>query len=246
VAIGHRISSPKKGLFFGPLSAASAIDELFLYATSQQKYATDVLKLPAAGVPLIAFHADSRFFRPIDAVSNQPRPRKMVSAAGLEWRDYPTLIDVARQLPEVDFHIAAASPWSKHKDQTVGESLPDNVTVRRHDYDSLRSLYLSSDCVAVPLYETDFQAGVTTILEAMACGIPVITSKTTGQTDVIRDCENGLYVSPGDAPALRSAIESVLSDLDLSSRLSRNGRAWVEEYASLELWSKILVESICG
>jgi glycosyltransferase involved in cell wall biosynthesis len=246
VAIGHRISTPKKRVFFTSLSAADAIDSLFLYASSQLRYAGDVLHLPPEKTPLTAFHADCRFFRPIESISAAPRKRRMVSAAGLEWRDYPTLIEVAHRMPDVDFHIAAASPWSKHKNEAAGALVPENVTVRRHDYDSLRTLYLSSDCVAVPLYETDFQAGVTTILEAMACGRPVVTSNTTGQTDVIRDGENGMYAKPGDPAALQTKIEQILNDPALSARLSTSARSWVENNASLELWAQTLTNCICS
>ena len=245
IAIGHRISSPKKRFFFSRLAAADGIDVLFLYATAQVRYAADVLGLAPAKTPLIAFHADCRFFRPIDEISAVPRERKRVGAAGLEWRDYPTLLEVARQMPDTDFYLAAASPWSKHKNETSDATIPANVTVGRLDYNALRTMYLTSDCVAVPLYETDFQAGVTTILEAMACGRPVIVTRTTGQSDVVQDGENGLYVPAGDVAALRSSIERVLDDGSLASALSVSAQNWVQTHASLELWSEIIVKRIC-
>ena len=61
--------------------------------------------------------------------------------------------------------LAAASPWSKRANETEGRALPDNVTARAYNYRELRDLYASASFVVVPLYETDFQAGVTTILE---------------------------------------------------------------------------------
>jgi glycosyltransferase involved in cell wall biosynthesis len=91
----------------------------------------------------------------------------------------------------------------------------------------------------VPLDDTDFQAGVTTILEAMAMGKPVIVTHTLGQTDVVEDRRSitrgttprsrrssllrnlaesaglmldptGFYVPPSDPEALRRAVVYLL------------------------------------
>ena len=82
---------------------------------------------------------------------------------------------------------------------------------RGYGYRELRDLYASSRFIVVALYETDFQAGVTTILEAMAMGKAVIASRTRGQRDVIEDGVTGIYVPPGDSAALRKAIVDLLA-----------------------------------
>jgi glycosyltransferase involved in cell wall biosynthesis len=97
-------------------------------------------------------------------------------------------------------------------------------------------LYASSRFVVVPLYENDFQAGVTTILEAMAMGKAVIVSRTSGQRDVIQDGVNGIYVPPGDPRALRSAILNLLEHPEEAARLGMNARKTIESAMSLELW----------
>jgi rhamnosyl/mannosyltransferase len=61
-------------------------------------------------------------------------------------------------------------------------------------------------------------------LEAMASGTPVIsTSVRSGVPWVNRDGETGLVVAPGDACALRTALETLLSDAVLRSRLGAAG-----------------------
>ncbi len=246
VTIGHRISTPKKQAFFARFKVQNVIDCIFLYASSQQKFAEEILGLTSNQAPLIAFHADSKFFRPIDEISQEVRSRQQVCAAGLEWRDYPTLLEVARRMPGVDFHIAAASPWSKHKNETAGKELPPNVTVKRHDYYSLRNLYLTSDVTAVPLYETDFQAGITTILEAMACGRTVITSATTGQTDAVVDDVNGYYVPSGSVDVLEAKIAAALGSESDRRRIGASARSWIEQNATLEIWASKIADRICA
>ena len=154
------------------------------------------------------------------------------------------MIEAARGLPDVEFKLAAASPWSKHSNRTESIDLPGNVTARRYEYAELRDLYASSRLVVVPLLETDFQAGITTILEAMAMGKAVVVTKTTGQGDVVIDGETGLYVSPGDATSLRIAISRLISEAEFASRLGANGRKWVEDHASLDLWSGKIAQSL--
>ena len=93
----------------------------------------------------------------------------------------------------------------------------------------------------MPLIDVEFQAGVTTILEAMSMGKPVVCSKTRGQTDVLRDDETGVYVPPGDAPALREAITRLLDDPERAARLGSAARDWVVEHADIERYADRLV-----
>lgn len=62
------------------------------------------------------------------------------------------------------------------------------------------------------------------IVEALACGLPVVTTPTTGIPEVVQNEHNGLLVEPGDADALAKAIERLASDSDLYSRLAEGAR----------------------
>jgi glycosyltransferase involved in cell wall biosynthesis len=241
VTIGHRLSAGKKRPFYTWLRAHRQMDAIFVYATAQRDFAAEALRIPPEKLSLIPFHADQRFYR--------PRPADIVRehqicAAGLEWRDYPTLIEAVTPMPHLLVKLAAASPWSKHTDETRDRVLPPNVDARRYDYDALRTLYAESAFVVVPLRETDFQAGVTTMLEAMAVGKAVIATRTTGQTDVITDGVNGLTVAPGDAEGWRTAIRRLRDDAPLRARLGENGRRWVAENATLDAWSTRLADAL--
>ena len=240
VTIGHRLSAGKKRLFFQTLKAQKQMRTIFVYAQAQSDWATDTLGIAPEKVSLIPFHADDRFYRPLSLV---PAPNQ-ICAAGLEWRDYPTLIDAVSELPELSVKLAAASPWSKGRNETEGRTLPPNVDARRYDYAGLRDLYANSLFVVVPLYETDFQAGVTTILEAMAMGKAVIATRTAGQTDVIEDGVTGLTVAPGDVEGWQAAILRLRTDDALRERLGRAARRWVEENATLDLWAARLAEAV--
>ena len=243
VSIGHRLSAGKKRLFFALLGVQRQIDAIFVYAQTQKDFAVDRLGLADKQVRLIAFHADDLFYRPqTKAVVDKGQ----ICSAGLEWRDYPTLIKAVADTPDLTVNLAAASPWSKHANETDACVLPPHVSARRYDYDNLRALYAGSSFVVVPLYENDFQAGVTTILEAMAMGKAVIATRTSGQTDVITDGENGLYVAPGDVSGWKAAIQRLRDNASLRARLGRNGRRWVEQNASLARWVENIASALRG
>lgn len=231
VLIGHRLTPRKKRPFLRALHPQ--MDALILYSSGQCAYAREELGVPEAKLNRIPFHADHRFFRPLPPAADAP-PR-LVCSAGLEWRDYPTLLEAVTGL-DVELRIAAASPWSRHRDETAGRALPPNVSARRYDYHALRGLYADSRIVVTPLYENDFQAGVTTLLEGMAMGRACIVTRTTGQSDVVRNHENGLYVPPGDPAALRKTLLELLDSPEQTSRLGAQARRDIEEEMTLDHW----------
>ncbi|HLK56691.1 MAG TPA: glycosyltransferase family 4 protein [Chthonomonadaceae bacterium] len=234
--IGHRLSARKKRLFLRALHPQ--MDALFLYAAPQWNYARQELGIPEAKLHRIPFHADHRFFRPLPPVPEAPE--RLICSAGLEWRDYPTLVEAVRGL-DVKVRIGAASPWSRCRNEMQNRPLPPNVTAQRYPYGALRRLYADARAVVVPLYETDFQAGITTILEGMAMGKPVIATRTTGQGDTVCDGVNGLTVPPGDAPALRQAILRMLANPEEAACLGAQARRELVENYTLDHWVERIV-----
>ena len=68
----------------------------------------------------------------------------------------------------------------------------------------------------------------------MALGVPVVTTDVNGLTETVIDGRTGLVVPERDPAALADALERVLGDPELASRLSRDARAHVAQGFSLE------------
>ena len=79
------------------------------------------------------------------------------------------------------------------------------------------------------------------LLEAMACGVPVIGSAVGGITDIIKDQETGLLVRQKDPGDLAEKINRVLTDEELSRRLGKRGYDFAKERFS---WSFIAGECL--
>ena len=72
------------------------------------------------------------------------------------------------------------------------------------------------------------------ILEAMACGKPVIASKIGGPAEIVKDAETGFLVNPRDTEAIAERIIRLIKDGKLRKKMGRKARKIVVEKYSLE------------
>ncbi len=105
---------------------------------------------------------------------------------------------------------------------------------------ALRDLYARAACLVLPSLHEGFGLPV---LEAMACGTPVITSSSSSLPEVGGDA--ALQVDPHDAIDLSDAMYRVLSDADLREELRERGLRWVGGFSwrrTAEQMSRLLDE----
>jgi glycosyltransferase involved in cell wall biosynthesis len=85
---------------------------------------------------------------------------------------------------------------------------------------ALLALYRDADCLLFPSWLEGFGLP---LLEAMACGTPVVTSGRSSMPEVAGPA--AVYVDPGSPHGIASAVASLLSDHDHRRRLAEIGRA---------------------
>ncbi len=78
-----------------------------------------------------------------------------------------------------------------------------------------------------------FEGHPKALLEAMSCGVTVIGANSPGIREVVRDGDTGLLAGT-DAPSIRAAIDRVLEDRDLATRLAANARDEILRTVSLD------------
>jgi glycosyltransferase involved in cell wall biosynthesis len=98
--------------------------------------------------------------------------------------------------------------------------------------DELREMYRMARVFALPCQVTadgDRDGFPNVLAEAMAMGIPVVTTAISGIPEMIDDGVHGLLVDSGDSQALAAALQRVLGDDALRARLAQAGRARICE-----------------
>ncbi len=97
--------------------------------------------------------------------------------------------------------------------------------------DDMPSVLAKADIFCLPSY----REGVpNALLEACACGIPIVTTNVPGCRDVVIHELNGLLVPPRDPEALAHAIEKLVNDISLRDTMGNAGRKIALEKFSLD------------
>ena len=119
--------------------------------------------------------------------------------------------------------IAGETGWKFHQDLSLVEELGLSEEIHFPGYideADLPYLYSLADVLAYPSIYEGFGLP---LLEAMACGTPVVASQTSAMPEVVGAA--GLLVDPYSVPEIAAALQRVLLDRDLHHRLSAAGIA---------------------
>ena len=113
-------------------------------------------------------------------------------------------------------------------------NLRENVKMLGYvDYENVPEIYRKADVFASPTYAEGFS---NTILEAMAAGLPIISTRAVGVIDCLRNGENALLVEIGKIAELKNALRSVLEDEEMRGQIAANA---LEECRKIYSWEKI-------
>ncbi len=202
------------------------VSSYIIWSSVQQKIAVRDLQIPQSKIRPINRGTDQRFWHYI------PCKTDMISSAGMEMRDYPTLVKALKPL-NIPCHIATGVQrgelFNTVRSLYEMDEIPEHISIGRKSLEELRELYARSRFVVVPILPTDSDNGLTTILEAMAMGKPVIYSKVQGQVDIVKDGITGIPVRPEDPDAMRNAIVELWNNPRLAAEMGREARRYIEQ-----------------
>jgi glycosyltransferase involved in cell wall biosynthesis len=106
------------------------------------------------------------------------------------------------------------------------------------DQDAIVAWYRRATLLALPCRvarDGDRDGIPNVLIEAAACGLPIVTTPVSGIPELIEHRKTGLLVPPRDPPALAGAIDLLLHARDLRERLRANARRKVEATFDLRL-----------
>jgi glycosyltransferase involved in cell wall biosynthesis len=151
------------------------------------------------GKPVDVIHPPVRteFFTPAE----RPRTHYLAVSRLRLHKRLGVVIDAFRELGE-PLVIAGAGPWGEH----LARSAPPNVRFVGHVDDvALRELYRSSRAIVSASVE---EFGLC-LVEALACGTPVVAPRAGGSGEIVLDGENGLSLERVDADSIVAAVRAL-------------------------------------
>jgi glycosyltransferase involved in cell wall biosynthesis len=99
-------------------------------------------------------------------------------------------------------------------------------------HEDMERIYPLAHLICLPTY---YREGMPkSLLEAAACGRPLVATDVPGCREIVRDGENGFLVPPRDPAELAKAIARLVVDASLRVRMGRRGRELVHDAFSLE------------
>lgn len=108
--------------------------------------------------------------------------------------------------------------------------------------ESAADFYRSLDAFVIP--STHAEGLPTTILEAMASGLPVVATDVGGAIEAVRDGREGLIVPPRDAAAIAEAMAALLEDPKRARAMGAAGRERVGAAFTLEAMTRTILDRV--
>ena len=99
--------------------------------------------------------------------------------------------------------------------------------------------YAAADLFALP---TRYDPFANSTMEALACGLPVITTRSNGVSEILNDGTDGFVIDRNDPDALSERIDVLAGDQELRQSMGSLGRALVEPFT----WRRTAEETICA
>jgi len=192
--------------------------------------------LPAERIRVVPNYVQTDIFRPDPALPGSARRLCFVGRLE-EQKNLFALLDAIKGL-DVELLVIGEGRLRGALEQKVrAEWLP----VRPLGNVPHRELPAILNSCAIFLLPSLYEGHPKVLIEAMACGLPVIGTDVPGIRELIRHRQTG-YVCGTSAAQLRSAICEVLSDCELAARMGRGARAFVVEHFALERVVKMELE----
>ncbi len=166
------------------------------------------------------------------------QPARLLYAGQLHhYKGVHTILEAAKTLCErgVEFSIDLAGDGpAPYKAELKREADASGATVRflgKQGHEAMPALYREHDIFLFPsIWPEPFGL---THLEAMASGLPVVSTAGGGQGEFLRDGENALVFKEADSDGLAAAILRLIENPDLRLKIALEGRRTVEQQFTL-------------
>jgi glycosyltransferase involved in cell wall biosynthesis len=231
-------------------------DRYIAVAKSHGEFLTSWERFPKKKVVVIPNGVDTDRFRPDEDARESVRrelglptstPLVGIVAALRPEKNHLLFVDLANRLanrfPNARFLVIGDGPErGSIEDAIVRHGLQDRVLLLGSRSDTPR-LVAALDTFTLTSHN---EASPVSILEALACRVPVVSTRVGSVTESVIDDWNGFTVEPGNAVAMARKVASLLSSKDLADSFGSNGRHHVVSHFSLDAMVKGYEELIAS
>ncbi len=198
---------------------------------------------------------DTRYFTPRASDGIGARKEKTIlTVAGLvEPKGIMYLLhaltDVTLKESGIRLVIVGDGPLRRELEETAGRLGVPAVFLGSVDNDKVRRYYHDADLFVLPCVtgQDGHHDGIpVALMEAMACGVPVISTRLSGIPELVEDGKSGILVPEKDARGLSGAIERLSADGDMRRRFSLEGRKKVVNEFEIRDVARRLMEIFSG
>ncbi|MCB0494157.1 MAG: glycosyltransferase family 4 protein [Cyclobacteriaceae bacterium] len=211
-------------------------------------FVSDFLKEEAVklGAPeekcvVIRRSVDTGFFKP-KAGKKEGQAIHFIAVGRLTWqKGYSILLQafagIVKTNPNTKLTIIGDGPDGAAIAKEI-ESLDLNKNVKQIPHLDRKALRESLWKADIFVQASLSDALPNSVLEASACGLPVVSTEAGGIPEAVRHEKTGILVEPGDVELLLTAMIRLMNDFNLRKKLGDNGRQFIVENFSAEQESK--------
>jgi glycosyltransferase EpsD len=145
-------------------------------------------------------------------------------------KNQAVLIRAARELADPRFHLFIAGDGPLEGElKALAREL--GVEDRVHLLGFRRDVYRLSSAADIFLFSSRQEGLSVSVMEAMACGLPIVASSIRGNTDLIDPGQGGFLVEPNDATGFADAIRRILTEPGIREQMKAHNLEKIRRYS---------------
>lgn len=223
------------------------IDHMFFFSQKHIEESIQLDKVPSQKLELVHWGPDLKFYDHVLAAVSDEHRTGFIST-GKENRDVDTLMKAFLETDaSLEIYISKTCGSVNYEERLGKYSSCDRIKIH---YTNgvipyiLAQIVATKQFVVIPCLEYSYTVGLTTLVEALALGMPVICTKNPYYEMDIDEEQIGITVAYGDVQGWKNAINYLMDNPVIAKKMGENARKLAEKSFNLEVFSKEVAISL--